>query len=100
MTEEKRDFWGVLELMGHVKLGGRITEEEIFGTVMGRIDIPGPGDTMTTQYFSGSAIYRLTPTSEEIARRVATSHQPQPVHIWQPPVRALPEHYPDDDEGF
>lgn len=32
--------WGILELMGHVRMAGRITEEERFGAKMGRIDVP------------------------------------------------------------
>ncbi len=33
-------FWAVLELMGHVRLAGRISEEERFGSKIGRIDVP------------------------------------------------------------
>lgn len=32
--------WAIVELMGHVRLAGRLTEEEKFGTKMGRLDIP------------------------------------------------------------
>lgn len=39
MSDEK-EVWAVVELMGHVKLAGRLTEEEKFGTKMGRLDIP------------------------------------------------------------
>lgn len=79
-------FWGVLELMGHVKLAGYITEEEKFATKLGRIDIPGPDNTIATQYFAGGAIYRLTPTTEEIARATATANQPRPVQLWEVPA--------------
>ena len=39
---DKADFdsWCVLEQMGHVRMAGRVTEEERFGVMMGRIDIP------------------------------------------------------------
>ena|SRR5579871_3085718 len=118
------DQWAILELMGHVRLAGRITEEERFGCKLGRIDIPrGPkadclackgtglvGDKaqshrcqmpdcngFTTQYFSGSSIYRLTPTTEEIARRVAVTGQPEPVHPWTLSLPS-PSHEDDDDD--
>jgi len=81
--------WAILELMGHVKLAGRVTEEEHFGAKLGRIDIPN-GDSFTTQYFSGGSIYRLTPTTEEIARGVAARNQPQPVHRWELPAPSEP----------
>jgi DnaJ-class molecular chaperone len=94
--------------MGHVRLAGRISEEERFGTKMGRIDVPrrdkcpdctGPDqaignmhlqcptckgsgllDGFTTQYFSGGSIYRLTPCTEEVARAVAARSEPEPVY--------------------
>src|SRR5579884_3045855 len=49
--------WAVVELMGHVRLAGRVTEEAMLGTALGRIDIPtgeGPED-FVTQYFGGSS---------------------------------------------
>lgn len=107
-TEQKERFgqWGVLELMGHVRLGGYITEEPLFGTNMGRIDIPGENAAMTTQYFGGSSVYRLTPCTEEIARAIAKSVTPVPVYEWDlrrqlglpaPSRRPGDDDDPDDD---
>lgn len=91
--------WSILELLGHVKLAGLVSEEERFGAKLGRIDIPGPGDTMTTQYFSASSIYRLTPTTETIARAVALQRQPEPVHRWELPALPTPDALGPDDDG-
>ena len=105
MTTEAGDsfcVWAVLELLGHVRIAGRVTEEEHFGAKLGRIDIP-TGDGFTTQWFSGGSIYRLTPTTEEIARGVALRNQPEPVHRWELPA---PLKTPacvvgeDDDDGY
>lgn len=74
--------WAVLELMGHVRLAGRVSEEERFGTKMGRIDIPQPDGSFTTQFFSGGSIYRMTPCTEEVARAVAKSSEREPVYAW------------------
>jgi hypothetical protein len=97
MNDAKETFehWSILELMGHVRLAGRVTEEERFGQKLGRIDIPGPDGTWTTQYFGGSSIYRMTPTTEAIARSVAMRSQPAPVHSWELP-QALPKPTFDD----
>ncbi|MGH9767208.1 MAG: hypothetical protein ACREAB_07215 [Blastocatellia bacterium] len=76
--------WCIVELLGHVRIAGLVTEVELFGSKQGRIDIPN-GDTFVTQYFNGSSLYRLTPTTEEIARAVAASNQPEPVHRWELP---------------
>lgn len=71
---------------------------------MGRIDVPNEEGGFTTQFFGGSSIYRLTPTTEEIARAVALRNQPVPVHRWElpqleePRMRHVPFGDADDDE--
>lgn len=92
------DGWAILELMGHVRLAGRVTEESHFGVAIGRIDIP-TNDGYTTQYFGGSSIYRLTPTTEEIARSVALHNQPMPVRTWELPSPQQIEVDPVDDDA-
>lgn len=96
---EAFDQWGILELMGHVRLAGRVTEESLFGTALGRIDIPN-GEGFTTQYFGGSSVYRITPTTEEIARLVAIHNQPEPVHRWELPAPRVPEAVADAATGW
>lgn len=87
MSDEAKviEAWAILELMGHVRLAGRVSEEEKFGTKLGRIDVPQKDGTFVTQYFSGSSIYRLTPVSEHVARDAAGRCQPQPVQPWEYP---------------
>ncbi len=82
---DRFDSWCILELMGHVRMAGRVTEEEHFGSKMGRIDVPGPDDTFTSVFFGGGSVYRMTPTTEAIARSVASHHKPEPVHRWELP---------------
>jgi hypothetical protein len=65
--------WAIVELYGHVKLAGRVTEEDVFGRTLGRIDVPLADGGWVTQYFGGGSIYRLTPCSEAAARQVAQS---------------------------
>lgn len=75
--------WCILELMGHVKIAGYVTEEELFGSKVGRIDIHGPDDQVVTQYFGGGSIYRLTPTTEGVAKAFAMKSTPAPVSRWE-----------------
>lgn len=84
---EKNTFEGfaILELMGHRRLAGYVSEQEIAGAGMIRIDIPGEQGLATTQLYSPSALYCLTPTTEEVARALATRHQPKPVQPWELP---------------
>lgn len=100
-VEEGFGIWAILELMGHVKVSGYVTEEELFGSKLGRIDVPADDERETvTQYFGGQSVYRLTPVSEDVARAFARRSRPQPVQVYE---LALPEPrpsagYPDHDD--
>lgn len=86
MTDQTDTFagWAILELMGHKRLAGYVTEVDFAGSAMIRIDIPGDeeGDT-ATQLYNSSAMYCLTPTDEATARRVAKLSTMAPVTRWQ-----------------
>lgn len=72
MPDDLTNTWCILELMGHRRLAGRVSEATIAGQSLLRVDVPGPGDqALMTQYYSPSAIYSLTPTTEEVARELA-----------------------------
>lgn len=76
--------WGILELMGHRRLGGYLSEVTVAGAAMVRVDVPHPqhlSEMSATQIYSGQAIYCITPTTEEIARAIARD-APQPVSRW------------------
>lgn len=83
--------WAIVELMGHRRLAGRVTEVQLAGAGFIRLDVPGYIHTQptgeqeergqATQFYSPSAVYCITPTSEEIARAAATT--PAPVQRWE-----------------
>lgn len=105
--------WAIVELMGHVRIAGKLSEEERFGVKMGRLDIPdsrpceacaGTGQSsfmdaapcaacggrkakefFVTQYFGGASVYRITLVSEQVARHVASQNKPAPVSAWDFP---------------
>lgn len=88
-TQEPGDTWAIVELMGHVKIAGKLTEVERFGAKMGRLDIP-TADGFVTQFFGGSSVYRITPVSEDVARHVAgRSINVEPVSPWDFPKRLV-----------
>lgn len=89
--------WAVIEVLGHRRLAGYVTDVAMFGTAMCRIDIPGEdGATLGTQYYSGNSLFSVTPCSEEVARAVAKQNQPRPVQTWEMP--ALAQRHDDDDD--
>lgn len=89
--------WAIVELMGHVRMAGLVSEEQHFGATLGRIDIPR-GDGFSTQFFGGGSVYRISPCSEEVARAVAARSQPAPVHTWELPAPAEPAKSVEDHQ--
>ena len=68
------DHFAVVELMGHVRMTGRLTEVERFGSKLGKLEvIDRSGEVVATQYFGGASVYRITPCTEETARELARS---------------------------
>lgn len=82
MDDEAFDQWAIVELFGHVRRAGHLSEQEIAGHGFLRLEIPS-GDAMVTQLISPKAVYAITPTTEDIARAAARNCQPQPVHRWE-----------------
>jgi len=100
-TEETTfDEWAVLELMGHRRLGARVREQQIAGAAFLRVDVP---DTTRqpafTQYYPPSAVYCITPTTEEIARAVAERHAEPPVQRYELPAPRIAPANDDHDDG-
>jgi hypothetical protein len=83
---ERFESWAIVELLGHVRMAGRVTEEELFGSKIGRVDCPSPDGSFVTVYFGGGSVYRLSPCSEAVARAVAQVSRPEPVHRWELPA--------------
>lgn len=98
--------WAILELMGHRKLAGRVSEAVIGGGSFIRIDVPGENADVATQFYAPGAVYCITPCTEDLARRTAAGCRPAPVTEYDLPPRprlraaSVPgcDDIPDDDE--
>lgn len=95
------DEWAILEILGHRRPGGRVSEATIAGASFLRIDVPeADGQPAMTQYYAPSSVYALTPTTEDIARRAAALFRPAPISRWELAARPVPSvdaPYDDDD---
>ena len=88
MTQENGGFkdWAILELMGHRRLAGMVQEVALGGASMLRIDVPdADGETIATQFYSGAAVYCITPTTEKLARALALQSFSPPVTRYELP---------------
>lgn len=101
MSEEtKFECWAIVELMGHMKIAGRVTEQTIAGAAMLRVDVPAfEAQPAFTRFFGASAIYSINPTTEEIARSMAGGCASEPVHRYQLPQLA-DAHAADEQEAM
>lgn len=82
---EKTGFesWAIVELMGHTRIAGKVTEAEIGGGKLLRVDVPAVGDKQPlTKYFGTVAIYAITPVDEETALMAAQEITTAPVSEW------------------
>jgi hypothetical protein len=81
------EFWAKVEIFGHRKHYGRVSEVEKFGTRMLRIDVPlAEPSAFETFLYGGSSIFGIEPMTEEACRRWAEHYRPHPYV----PSRALP----------
>jgi hypothetical protein len=88
MNEKSTPYagWAILELMGHRRLSGFLTEQTIAGAGMIRIDLPATDDhPAATQFYSPAAVYAITPASAETVQQAARLNRPRPVEPWELP---------------
>lgn len=93
VQETDYEGWGILELMGHRRLAGKLSTQKVAGASFLRIDIPAKAGTaveteyQATQFINPTSIYAMHPTTEAVARAVAARIEPEPVTTWD--VKAL-----------
>lgn len=77
------EIFAIVELFGHTKIAGKVTEQNIAGTNMLRVDVPetskNPG---FTRFFGNAAIYAINPVTEEIVNAYAERLSVQPIQIY------------------
>jgi len=100
-VNKKFESWAIVELFGHSTIAGFVSEQEIAGSSMIRVDVPKINDREPfTRIFGHGAIYGITPTTEENATAVAASIDYRPVSLYllpgQKSAGALA--YIDDDD--
>ncbi len=107
MSEQTQtaEQWGIVDLFGHTRLAGKISEYPFGGDSFVRLDIPEAGDQPAhTRLFGKGAIYSISFTSKEIAVAAANHQQARPVTQYdfdeqtRSRLRALPVSPPVNDD--
>jgi hypothetical protein len=98
--DEKFETWAIVELFGHNKIAGKVSEQVIAGQGYIRVDVPElEGSPAFTKMFGTGAIYSITPVDEEIARQVARYLRIEPVHIYSLPEIIQEDNYQSSGDG-
>jgi hypothetical protein len=86
-TTQKFEGWAVVEMLGHKRLAGLVSEQVLAGASLVRVDVPETLHRRDTAGFGGhtveakpaytkfigvGSIYCITPCTEETARKCAT----------------------------
>jgi len=103
------ESYALVELMGHSRIAGKVTEITVFGTAMLQVDVPKTTRREGyTKIYSAAAVYCITPTDEHTAQVAAERFDEpaiQPYILPESPVLAAkiasvydPEDFDMDDE--
>jgi len=98
-SEKRETFegWCLLELMGHRRIAGFVSEATVAGASFVRIEVPT--SPPLTQFYTPGSIYSISPITEDLARRFAERSRPEPVSEYDLPPRPRLGAGAFDDDG-
>ena len=103
MNQEHQKFecWALVEVMGHSRYAGLVTEQAVGGCNFVRVEVPAfEGYPAFTKLLGQSSIFAITPVAEQVARGMAQQFRNQPVTVYDMPDRDVARRsIPHFDEG-
>lgn len=99
MSDVKFEHWAIVEVMGHSRYAGFVTEQAIGGSSFTRVDVPEvEGFPAFTKLFGQGSIFCITPVGEQEARNAAANFRSRPVDVYYVQPRAEPAAIGVDDD--
>lgn len=81
--DQKLELYAIVELFGHQRIAGKVTEQTVGSSTFIRIDVP---ETKTQPSFSRivnpSAVYAINPVTEEVMLHMAEGIEQKPIEAW------------------
>ena len=83
MNTEKIELFAVVELFGHQRIAGKVTEQAFGSSTFVRIDVPETHQQPKfTRLVNPSAVYAINPVTEDVMITMANSIQQKPIDAW------------------
>lgn len=98
---DKNELWAIVEVMGHARYAGRVSEYTELGVPLVRVEIPETQASPACEKLLGaSSIFRITPCTEEAAKVAAGQFRVEPLNLVALPsaVPGPPRFLEGDDE--
>lgn len=84
--QEPLDTWAIVEVMGHRKYAGRVTEHQIGGSSFVRAEVPVTSSQPAfSKLFGIGSIYCITPIKQDLAMMVVENERVQPLSEYDLP---------------
>lgn len=91
--------WALVELFGHQKIVGKVSEAALAGGAFLRVDVPAVAENKAyTRFYGPGAIYSINPVTEEIAIGLLQQYRNEPVVRFELPQLAEKVGTADDDD--
>ena len=90
MNDKKFELFAVVELFGHTRMSGTVTDSTIGGASFIRIDVPETTKQPSfTRFVNPSAVYAINPVTKEVMEQMAESITSKPIESWD--IKAMQE---------
>ncbi len=98
-SQETLETWAYIEIMGHSRIAGRVSERKMGTQIMLQVDVPlNEKEFSHTELFSPSAIFSIKPTTEDWCRKFVKARINYDVLPYIPRERQLEPGGRDEEE--
>lgn len=81
--KDKLELFAIVELFGHQKISGKVSEQTWGNATFIRIDVP---ETKTvpafTRFVNPTAVYAINPVTEDVMKIKAEAFEQSPINVW------------------
>ena len=101
-SQETLETWAYIEIMGHNRIAGRVSERKIGVSVILQVDVPKPDKEgfSHTELYSPSSIFSIKPTTEEWCRKFIKTRVDYPVLPYVITAKQLPPGSQEEQDYF